>query len=139
MSDLPVVRTDRVRFAETDAQGVVFFGEYFTWLDEALNASLREAGYDYDRMREERWTTHVVHTDLDYHAPAEYGDVVEQRFAITDVGRTSIRAEYEARDEATGELLASGGAVYAAADVETGDAVHVPDTFRRAFGLLGVE
>ncbi|MFC7198608.1 acyl-CoA thioesterase [Halospeciosus flavus] len=139
MSDLPLVRTDRVRFAETDAQGIVFYGAFFTWLDEALNAALREAGYDYDRMHADGWTTHVVHTELDYHAPAEYGDVVEQRFAVTDVGESSIHTDYEARNEATGETLASGSTVYAAADVETGESVRVPDDFRAAFGLLDGE
>ena len=30
-TELPIIRTDRVRFAETDAQGIVFYGTYFTY------------------------------------------------------------------------------------------------------------
>jgi acyl-CoA thioester hydrolase len=130
--DPPVMRTDRVRFAETDLQGVVFYGQFFTYTDEAFNAFLREIDYRYERMGAEGWTTHVVHADLDYHATARFEDVIESHLGITEVEETSFTAAFEAREETTGDLLASGSVVHVAADSETGDAIDVPEAFREA-------
>jgi acyl-CoA thioester hydrolase len=85
-TELPVIRTDRVRFAETDAQGIVFYGTYFTYMDEAFNALLRAIDYRYERMHEEGWTTHVAHADLDYHAAARFEDVIESRLGTVRIG-----------------------------------------------------
>ena len=133
-TDLSVMRTDRVRFAETDLQGVVFYGQFLTYMDEAFNALLRGIDYRYERMGAEGWTTHVVHADLDYHAAARFEDVIESHLGITEVGETSFTAAFEAREETTGDLLASGSVVHVAADSETGAAIPVPDTFRTAIG-----
>lgn len=131
-AELPVIRTDRVRFAETDAQGIVFYGTYFTYMDEAFNAYLREIRYRYDRMAEEGWTTHVVHADLDYHAAARFEDLIESRLEITAIGERSLTAAFEARNETTGDLLASGSVIHVAVEHETSEAIRVPDTFREA-------
>jgi acyl-CoA thioester hydrolase len=95
-TELPMIRTDRVRFAETDAQGIVFYGTYFTYLDEAFNAYLREIEYRYDRMHAEGWTTHVAHAHLDYHAAARFEEVIESRLAVVEIGETSFTAAFEA-------------------------------------------
>lgn len=131
-TDLPVIRTDRVRFAETDAQGIVFYGQYFTYMDEAFNAFLRAIDYRYDRMAEEGWTTHVVHADLDYHAAARFEDVIESRLDIVRIGETSFTAAFEGHEKATGERLASGTVIHVAVDHGTNEAIRVPDTFREA-------
>lgn len=131
-TDLPVIRTDRVRFAETDAQGIVFYGQYFIYMDEAFNAFLRAIDYRYERMAEEGWTTHVVHADLDYHAAARFEDVIEGRLDIVEIGSRSLTAAFEACEEGTGELLASGSVVHVTVDHGTNEAIRVPDTFREA-------
>jgi len=136
---LPLIRTDRVRFAETDAQGIVFYGNYFTYLDEAFNAFLREIDYRYERMHEEGWTTHVVHADLDYHAAARFEDRVESRLEIVEIGETSLTAAFEARNEGTDQLLASGSVVHVTVDRETGDPIRVPDAFREAITAYRAE
>ena len=124
--ELPVMRTDRVRFAETEAQGIVFYGTYFTYLDEAFNAYLREIEYRYDRMHAEGWTTHVAH------AAARFEQVIESRLAVVEIGETSLTAAFEARKADVGDLVASGSVVHVAVDYETGEAVDVPETFRDA-------
>jgi len=40
----------RVRFADTDLQGHVFFGNYFTYCDEGFMAYLDEVGYSWERL-----------------------------------------------------------------------------------------
>lgn len=147
----PVVYENRVRFVETDQQGVVFYGVYFTYMDEAFNEYVRRLGYDYERMAEAGWTTHVVHADLDFHAAAGFGDAVENRLRVASIGGASLTAEYEARRADDGTLLADGSVVHVAVDADGdekaedagegsedatddggGAPVDVPEAFREA-------
>ena len=138
MPDPPTILKNRVRFAETDLHGHVFYGDFFTYLDETFNAFLRRIDYPYDRMHAEGWTTNVAHAELDYHGPASFEDVVENRLWIDSIGERSLTASYEAsRGE---EPLASGEVVHVAVAYGRGDdagaedcgAIPVPDDFREA-------
>ena len=133
----PTILENRVRFAETDLHGHAFYGEYFTYLDETFNAFLRRIDYPYGRMHAEGWTTNVVHAELDYHAPADYEDVVENRLRVDSIGERSLTAIYEAWID--GEAVASGEVVHVAVGFGTesdendvGRPVRVPDAFREA-------
>lgn len=137
MLDAPTILENRVRFAETDLHGHVFYGEFFTYADETFNELLRRIDYPYDRMHAEGWTTNVVHAELDYHAPVEYEDIVENRLRIDRIGERSLTAVYEA--DVGGEPVASGEVVHVAVrfgeegdDGEGSAAVPVPDAFREA-------
>lgn len=143
------VAEHRVRYAETDRQAVVFYGAYFTWQDEAVNATLREIDYDTDRLDEAGWDVSVVHADLDYRSPARYGDVVASDIRVDDVGESSITWSYRARRVEAGpdarragdegaKLLAEGDAVHVAID-EAGEVRSVPAEFREALSRLGEE
>ncbi|MFC7156162.1 acyl-CoA thioesterase [Halomarina halobia] len=122
---------NRVRFAETDQQGVVFYGEYVTYQDEAVNAYLRAIDYDYDAMLAADWDVHVAHVDLDYRAPARFGDVIVNALGVESIGESSIRFAYRARRKRDDAVLAEGGVVHVAVD-EDGKATRVPDDFRDA-------
>lgn len=132
MSEAPVLLENVVRFAETDLHGHVFFGEFFTYMDETFNELLRRIDYRYERMHAEGWTTNIVHAELDYRAPAAYEDVVENRMRIEAIGERSLTATYEA-GHPDGTTLATGEIVYVAVDHDGEDgAVPVPDAFREA-------
>lgn len=128
----PTVLKNRVRFAETDQQGVVFYGTFFTFQDEAFNAYLREIEYRYQRMRAEGWTTHIVHAELDYEAAAEFEDIIANELRITAIGDSSITFEYTARRDTDGEILASGTATHVTVTTDNGDVCRVPEAFRQA-------
>lgn len=128
----PVVLENRVRFAETDQQGVVFYGTFFTYQDEAFNAYLRAIDYRYRRMRAEGWTTHIVHAELDYEAVAEFEDVILNELRITAIGDSSITFEYTARRDTDDETLATGNATHVTVATETDEVCRVPGDFRDA-------
>jgi len=131
MSEAPTIWENRVRFDETDLHGHVNFGEFFSYMDETFNELLRRIEYGYDRMHAEGWTTNIVHTEMDFRAPAEYGDEIENRMRVASMGERSLTATYEAR--ATGTTLAEGEIVYVAVDYEGEEgAVPIPEEFREA-------
>ena len=129
----PSIWENVVRFSETDLHGHVFFGDFFTYVDETFNAFLRRIDYPYGRMHEEGWTTNVVHAELDYHGPASYEDVIDNRLAIESVGERSLTASYEARHG--DDTLATGEVVHVAVaygDEASEGAIRFPDSFREA-------
>ncbi len=125
------VYENRVRFAETDQQGVVFYGEYVTYQDEAMTAFLRAIGYDYTTLSEREWDVHVAHVDLDYRAPARFEDEIVNTIRVESIGHTSITFAYRARRKDDDTVLVEGSVTHVAVD-ETGTPTRVPDDFRDA-------
>lgn len=123
---------NRVRFAETDQQGIVFYGEYVTFQDEAVSQFFREAGYGHERMLERGWQTHVVNTELNYRAAAEFGDVLVNELRVVEFGTASFTSEYRVTRTEDDQLVADGTVTHVAVDLETDEPIPVPDGFREA-------
>ncbi|WP_436343005.1 acyl-CoA thioesterase [Natronorubrum sp. FCH18a] len=123
---------NRVRFAETDQQGIVFYGEYFTFQDETVSQFFREIDYSYERMEADGWQVHVVNTELNYRDAAEFGDVLVNELRVAEMGTASITFEYRARRKSDDRLLADGSVTQVAVDLETEEPIAVPDAFREA-------
>ncbi|MHC4392342.1 MAG: acyl-CoA thioesterase [Planctomycetota bacterium] len=120
----------RVRLNETDAVGVVFHGNYFTYMDVGRVDYLRNL----DLMEQGRpikgFDNVVAHSSCDFRAPARYDDALVIHVRIASISRTSFRFECAFYRKRTGELLASGESIHVAVDLETMKPVPVPDFFR---------
>ncbi len=100
--------TLRVRYAETDAQGIVYYANYFVWFEVGRVNYLREVGFD-DRQREREGITFViVEATCKYHAPARFDDPIRVRTWVSEVKTRSFRFAYEVHNQDTGVLLAEG-------------------------------
>lgn len=130
MDALEDVYECRVRFEETDLQGIVFYGNYATYQDEAVSEFMRRVGYGYeDDWR--GWDIHVAHLELDYRGQAGFGDPVVNGVRVDRFGESSIEWSYAARLAETDELLVDGELVHVAVD-DAGNPTRVPDDFREA-------
>lgn len=132
MGNSAILYENRVRFEETDLQGVVFYGNYLTYHDETVSAYFRAVGYDDSQWTQGAWSVHVAHVSLDYRSSATFGDVLRHTMRITGFGRSSIRSEYRARNRDGDDLVVEGEAVHVAVDPRTGETRRVPDEFREA-------
>ena len=119
-----------VRFAETDAQGIVFYGNYATYQDETFTEFMDAVGYPYDEIDEHGWDVHVVNLELSYRAPARFRDRLRNAMRVSSIGDSSIEFEYECRN-ADGEPLVEGSVTHVVVD-ESGSPIRVPDDFREA-------
>lgn len=119
-----------VRFAETDAQGIVFYGNYATYQDETFTEFMEAVGYPYDEVEEQGWDVHVVNLELNYRKPAEFRDRLTNAMRVTAIDESSLEFAYECRNAAD-ELLVEGTVVHVAVD-ESGSPTRVPDEFREA-------
>ncbi|MFB6084872.1 MAG: acyl-CoA thioesterase [Halorientalis sp.] len=130
--DVPVVWENRVRFEETDMQGVVFYANYVTFQDETFSAFLRAVGYSYEDVEDAGWDVHVVNVDMDYRGQATFADDLVHGYRIERIGESSMTGEYVARHADDEDLLAEGTVTHVAVDGETGDPTRIPDAFREA-------
>ena len=63
----------RVRFADTDLQGHVFFGNYFTYMDEAFMAYIDELGFAWETLGEMGLAVYYVDSGCQFKGPSFFG------------------------------------------------------------------
>lgn len=126
------VYENRVRFEETDMQGVVFYANYVTYQDETMSEYLRRIGYPYDAFEEAGWDIRVVHVELDYRGSATFDDELINGIRVESIGNSSIDWSYSARQKHDDSPVVEGGVTHVAVDTETGETTRVPQKFREA-------
>ncbi|PSQ22029.1 acyl-CoA thioesterase [Halobacteriales archaeon QS_9_67_17] len=118
-----------VRFAETDAQGIVFYGNYVTYQDETFSQYLREIGYPWTDIEQADWDIHVVNVDIDYRAPAAFSDELVCGIRADAIEESSLTFEWVCRQR-DGPTCAEGSVTHVA--VSDGEPTTVPEAFREA-------
>jgi acyl-CoA thioester hydrolase len=101
--------TVRVRYAETDQMGVVYYANFFIWFEVGRVELLRALGHSYRNM-EKIDDCHIVvaEAQCSYKKPAVYDDLLRIRTRVLQVRRKTIRFAYEVLRDADSELLATG-------------------------------
>jgi acyl-CoA thioester hydrolase len=105
----------RVRYAETDSMGVVYYGNYLTWFEVGRADLLRQLGQSYRDIEEnEGIRLPVVEARCRYHKPARYDDVVQIVTRASRPSRAQVQFDYELSRAEDGVLLASGSTIHVA-------------------------
>jgi acyl-CoA thioester hydrolase len=84
----------RVRFAETDAMGIVHHGRYLPYLEEARVAYLRHLGHPYSELRDEGVDYAVVEAHVRYLRPLRFDEVVTVHLRLAAASRASFQLAY---------------------------------------------
>ena len=116
---MPVRTTLRVRYAETDQMGVVYYANYFVWCEIGRVEFFRQLGYDYKQMEiEDDCHLPVVEATCRYRAPARYDEEVVIETRVTALRSYVIKFGYRLlRLQAEGEqLLAEAETVHVSVD-----------------------
>lgn len=99
----------RVRYAETDQMGVVYYANYFVWMELGRVELLRQLGFDYRQMeQEDGCMIPVVEANCRYKAPARYDDVLRIETAVAGLRGAVLKFRYRILLDAGGTLLAEG-------------------------------
>ena len=122
----------QVRYVETDMQGHVFFGHYFTYFDVGLLEYLKAVGYKYNDFLNEGTDFFYVQADCRYQGRAFLDETLHVHTRVSNIGNTSFTFEFSIFEETTSRPIAMGHIVAVAIDKETGNPVKVPDRFRKA-------
>ncbi len=121
----------RVRWAEVDAQGIVFNGHYLTYFDVGITEYWRAIGLPYpDGLSGTGGDLFVVKSLINYHGSARYDDLLEIDAKIVRIGNSSMVFELAIRKGE--ERLITGEVVYVFADPHTRKPLRVPEALRDA-------
>lgn len=125
----------RVRFAETDAMGVTYHGNYLPWFEMARVAMLDQLGCPYRSLEQQGYLLPVLETGLTYHRPSRFDDRVSITVTLAEKPKARLRLAYQVRRD--GELLVEGFTLHAFVNREF-KAIRPPEVFEaamlRAFG-----
>ena len=85
----------RVRYAETDAMGIVHHAVYPVWMELGRSDFLREFGQGYAEWEKQGVMMSVGELQVTYRAPARYDELVEVHTRLLEVGRRKAVFAYE--------------------------------------------
>ena len=127
----------RVRYAETDQMGVVYYANYFVWMEVARVEYCRALGFEYrDMEKDAGGVLAVLEARCKYRSSAHFDDVVRILCQCVESKSRTIRFAYEMRREDDGTMLASGETLHAVVNKE-GRMVRLPAGYRQYFPLGG--
>ena len=106
----------RVRYAETDCMGVVYYANYLVWFEVGRTEWLRQTGWIYREMERDGISLPVIEAHCEYRQPARYDDEIEIATRGTLVTPVRIRFDYEVARGADGTIAAIGHTVHASVD-----------------------
>ena len=119
-----------VRFAETDAQGVVHNANYLVWFELARVAYLAEHTGGYQALRDQGIEALVIESHVRYRAPARFDDRLRVHARVRDVRGARFRYEYAVtRGD---ELIADGWTQHACVEAATFRLTRIPPALKEA-------
>jgi acyl-CoA thioester hydrolase len=96
-----------VRYAETDAQGIVHHANYLVWFEEGRSDHLRQRGLCYSEMERSGFFVVVAEAQVQYKAPAFYEDRITIETTLQRAKGKILEFTYRALNQA-GTTLAEG-------------------------------
>lgn len=120
----------RVRYAETDQMGVVYYANYFVWMEIGRVELVRSRGFDYRRLEEtEGLFLSVIDASCRYIYPARYDQEIVVETEITKCNARVVEFAYDIRSAEPERLLAQGSSRHIWLNHEWRPA-RLPDRFR---------
>jgi acyl-CoA thioester hydrolase len=129
LSALASISRIRVRYAETDQMGIVYYANYLVWFEVGRTDLLRDAGWTYRAMESEGFSLPVIEAHCEYRQPARYDDELEVRTSGALLSAVRLRFDYAVTRAADHAALAAGHTVHATLD-RSGRPCRLPDRVR---------
>jgi len=128
----------RVRYAETDQMGVVYYANYLIWMELGRAEYCRAAGIRYRDMEvDDGVLLAVVEAHCRYLSPARYDEEVTVKTWVAKANLRMVEFQYDIRDAQTGRRLASGETkhIFLGAGMRP---VKLPAKYLSLFGITSV-
>ena len=135
--DLPFAHRQRVRFGETDLQGVVYYANYLVFAEVGRIAYLRALGIVYDRDLVAKGLDFTIgEARVRYRAPLKFDDEYDIKMGVGEIRHSWWTFEY-AIDRADGLRCAEASTIQVMIDRATGRPTRIPEDLRRVLAVAG--
>jgi len=128
----------RVRYAETDQMGFVYYGNYAAYYEVGRTEALRQLGTTYHTLEESGVMMPVAELKVQYIKPAMYDDLLTIRTIVADVPDKNMVFVYEIYNE-KGELLNKGETILVFISSESRKRVRCPKWMQDLISGASVE
>lgn len=118
----------RVRYAETDQMGVVYYGNYLQYYEVGRVELMRVLGTSYKQMEDRGVMMPVRSASLSYNRPALYDEELTIRTIIKELPSSRMQFFYEIYNEA-GVLIHTGDSTLVFVDKQTRRPCRCPEWF----------
>jgi acyl-CoA thioester hydrolase len=118
----------RVGFSDTDAQGIVYYGRYLPYFDQARVEYARHLGLLPTGPQEHEFVMRA--STIEYHAPARFDDLLEVFIRVARIGRTSVTYECAAYRVDDDVLMVTAHQTLVLVDLEERRPFPIADAFR---------
>lgn len=122
----------RVRYAETDKMGVVYYAHYLVWFEIGRTNWLRETGWTYREMEAAGLMLPVLESHCEYKLGARYDEEIEVRTRARLVSPVRIAFDYELARRPDGAAIATGYTVHVTLDA-AGRPTRLPARVKELF------
>jgi acyl-CoA thioester hydrolase len=118
----------RVRYAETDKMGVVYYANYLVWFEVGRAEFCRQRGFSYAELEQSGFLLVVAEVRCRYLKPARYDESVIVRTRLKEAGRRVVGFGYQVLRPGKEELLAEGETRHVSLDLQ-GKPRSLPEAF----------
>lgn len=118
-----------VRYAETDAMGIVHHSNYIVYFEEGRSNYARQRGHDYASFERSGLYLTVAEINARYLKPALYGQRVTIRCWVEAIKSRAVTFGYEIVEEDSGTVLVTGVSKHICI-THTGQVTKLPDSWR---------
>ena len=119
----------RVRYAETDRMGIVYYANYLVWCEVGRVEFMRALGGSYADLEAQGYGLAVAEATVRYLAPARFDDLVRVETSLVGVRSRAVTFDYVISNVETGARLATAHTALVSID-PTGRPVALPPDFR---------
>ncbi len=122
----------RIRYAETDQMGVVYYGNYAQFFEVARVEALRSLGMSYRQLEERGVILPVRSLEIQYRGSAVYDEQIEVKTVIPELPQTRIIFNHEVLNEG-GKLITTGQVQLVFVSAQTKRPMRAPAYFQELF------
>jgi len=119
----------RIYYHHTDCGGVVYYGRYLEFLEEARTEAMEECSLFIKDLTKEGIFFVVARQEMDYKFPSFYGDILESKARISKVSGVRMEFEQEIKNQ-NGQIVVLGKTILVCVDKNLKPQA-IPDTLMR--------
>jgi len=95
----------RIYYHDTDAGGIVYYGQYLCFLEEARTEFLEKRGLSVEEFKERGFMYVVRQCNISYRSPARYGDILLCEAKLKKMGASQLIFDQTVKDKKDGRLI----------------------------------
>ena len=132
-----VSHTFRVRYAETDAMGIVHHASYLVWMEMGRTEYMRAHGFTYRQLEEMGVLLPVIEVNVRYRGSAVYDDELRISTWVDEMTRVRLKLAYEIVRTSDGQVLTAAYTIhiFAGKDGRPIRITHRPEAWAKLQGM----